>query len=358
MKSLIAVAIVLGMGLAARAQIGPVPGTQRVDWVFNSADVVCTCKVLSTEVETEEPEQKPPNVLRHMRATVEVEDAFKPAQLQVGDRLTIRFVRQYPGVSMARPTVEQSQTAFLFLKKRPDGAYEFADTWMGANDFQVIPKASGGTGLAKLESAVLNTLEQARPGPNHDDLRALYMVEGFPTLSPEGMSHIARLASSTDPNIALAAIGTLLKTKSPQNVELLKHYLDNYQDEKEPMSIWSIGAYLHDIRDAQALPALEALSGSRFTSVQLGAMDALRKIKSPSSAPVLIQRLDDPNSTVRYQAVITLAETFGKDHEFAPSMKLFNDDPEKYVALWKSWWSQQRGIAPRPTKRPETLKHF
>ena len=351
MKVLIALLLVLGTGMTASAQPGPVPGTQRTDLIFSGSDVVCSCYVVSTEVESEEPRQPPPNVWRHMLATVEVRDAFKPANLQPGDRLTIRFIREYPGVSMALPTVTQSEGAILFLKKKADGTFEFADTWIGANQFQILPQASKGAGLARLESALLNILEQAQPGgPNHDDLRALYMLEGLPVLSPEGMARMPKLANSSYPNVALAAIGTLLKTKSPQNVQLLKDYLDNYLGAEEPVSVWSIGAYLREVRAPEALPALEALSGSRFTSVQVGAMDALRNIKSPSSPPILVQRLDDPNSTVRYQAVITLAETFGKGQEFAPSMKLFDDDPEKYVALWKSWWSQQDGVAPQPTK--------
>jgi hypothetical protein len=351
MKTLMLFLMVLGTGMVANAQPGPVPGTQRTDLVFNGSDVVCSCYVMSTAVEGEELLQPPPNVLRHILATVEVRDAFKPTNLQPGDRLTIRFVREYPGVSTARPTVMQSDTAILFLKKKADGTYEFADTWMGAKPFQVIPQASSGTGLARLESALLNILEQAQPGgPNHDDLRALYMLEGLPALGPEGMARMPKLANSPYPNVALAAIGTLLKTKSPQNVQLLKDYLDNYQGAEEPVSVWSIGAYLREVRAPEALPALEALSGSRFTSVQLGAMDALRNIKKPSSASILVQRLDDPNSTVRYQAVITLAETFGKGQEFAPSMKLFDDDPEKYVGLWKSWWSQQGGVPPQPNK--------
>lgn len=339
-------------------QPGPVPGTQRVDRVFNGADVVCSCKAVSTEVESEEPQQPAPNVLRHIRANVEIQDLFKPGKLRVGDRLTLRFVQQYPGVSTALPGLGQSETAILFLKEAADGSYEFVDRWMGANHFQVLPQATSGIGLAGLESVLLAIVEQAPAnGPNHDDLRALYMLEGFPSLSRNGKARIAQLANSPNPNIALAAIGTLLKSRSPETVELLKIYLDNYKGDKEPMSVWSIGAWLREIRDPEALSAVEALSGSQFVSVQLGAMDALRKIKSPSSAPILIQRLDDSNTTVRYQAVITLAETFRKGREFAPSMKLFNDDPEKYVTLWKTWWSEQHEVTPQPKKRPETLTH-
>jgi len=348
MKFLTVVLAVLGVGLSVRAQPGPVPGHLPIALAFKDSDVVCSGKVLSTVVESEEP---PPIGLQHIRAIVEVQDAFKPADLKVEERLTLRFVRQYPGVSMYRPVVGKSETAILFLKKTADGSYEFANYWAGAESFQVLPKASGGTGLARLESALINALEQAPPGgPYHDDLRAVYMLESFPVLSPEGLARMSKLANSPQPDIALAAIGTLLKTKSPRSVELLRAYLESYRGDKEPMSVWGIGAWLREIDDPVARPTLEALSGSRFTSVQLGAMDALRKMKNPSSVPVLIQRLDDSNKVVRYQALITLSEIFHKDREFAPSMQLFDQDPERYVSAWKLWLSQPHGT-PRPDEK-------
>jgi hypothetical protein len=358
MKGFVLAAMLLMACGELNAQPMPSPGTQRTDLLFNEADVVCICKLLATEVEN--VESKPPNrILQHIRGTLEVAEAFKPATLQPNEKLSIRFSRLSPGSISGDPRfLESSETAILFLKKTPDGTYEFSDYWFGINRFQVLPKCSGGAGLITLESTLLSIVEQTRPGgPNHDDLRALYLLEGFPKLSSAGMSRMAHFANSPDANIALAAIGTLMKSRSRQSVELLKTYLDNYKGDKEPMSVWSIGAWLPQISDPDALPALQALTGSRFTSVQVGAMDALRKIKSPSSAAVLVQRLDDSNSTVRYQAVITLAETFGKDREFAPSMKLFNDDPEKYVRLWKTWWSEQHGVAPLPKKRPEAITH-
>jgi hypothetical protein len=337
------------------------PGTQRTDLLFNRADAVCSCKVVATQITSEEPEQplSSNDVLRHMLATAEVQEGFKPMNLQPGETLAIHFLQQFPGVTRGDlPVLREGEIALLFLKRIPDGSYEFADSSFGAIGFQLLPKGSTGAGLTRLESALLNVLEQASAGgPYHDDLHALWLLEGFPSLTREGAAHMARVANSSDPNIALAAIGTLLKSHSPKTVELLRNYLDNYHADEEPTSVRSIGAWLGQIDDPEALPSLEALSSSRFASVQLGAMDALRKIKSPSSAPVWVQRLDDPNKVVRYQAVITLAETFGKGQEFAPSMQLFDQDPERYVALWKDWWSHQSGVAPRPKKRPDILGH-
>lgn len=342
MRPIVFVTTVLLAITQAKAQPMPAPGTQRTDWLFREADVVCTCKLVASYVESEEP-VRTNRTLQHIRGVLEVYDVFKPATLHLGDRLPIRFDR-IPGdesVGGDPRFLEPLEVAILFLKKTPDGTYQFSDYWFGINEFRVIPPASGGTGMARLQSALLNILDQAPPGgPYHDDLRALYLLEGFPTLSPEGNAYMVRVANSPDPNIALAAIGTIMKSRKPEAVDLVRNYLENYKGE-EPMSVWSIGAWLGQIDDPKALPSLEALSGSRFLSVQLGAMDALRKIKSPSSAPALIQRLDDPNKVVRYKALITLAEAFGKRGESAPSMEVFDRDPERYVSLWKSWWAEQ-----------------
>lgn len=68
-------------------------------------------------------------------------------------------------------------------------------------------------------------------------------------------------------------------------------------------------------------------------------MQALRAMRDPSNARILVERLDDPDSSIQYLAVITLAETFGKYGDYAPTMYLFDQDPARYIALWKQWWS-------------------
>jgi len=59
--------------------------------------------------------------------------------------------------------------------------------------------------------------------------------------------------------------------------------------------------------------------------------------------PVRTAQLAD--QVLRYIAVMSLAEIFGKakDQDYAPSsMKKFDDDPEKCVAMWKDWRSQRQ----------------
>jgi HEAT repeat protein len=62
-------------------------------------------------------------------------------------------------------------------------------------------------------------------------------------------------------------------------------------------------------------------------------------LRSTKAAAALIRRLDDPNGYIRYLAVISLAETFEKNGEYAPNMDLFDRNPAFYIGLWKTWWT-------------------
>jgi len=81
--------------------------------------------------------------------------------------------------------------------------------------------------------------------------------------------------------------------------------------------------------------------------IRRGAMQALRLMKNPQAAPTLVKRLDDTDGYVRYLAVISLAETFGKYEDYAPSMYLFDDNPGFYISLWKDWWAHEGHVVPR-----------
>jgi hypothetical protein len=52
----------------------------------------------------------------------------------------------------------------------------------------------------------------------------------------------------------------------------------------------------------------------------------------------MVKRLDDSDGYIQYLAVISLAETFGKYEDYAPTMYLFDRNPRFYIGLWKSWW--------------------
>ena len=339
---------------ALYADIVPIPGTHLVAPVFEKSDVVCSCLVLSADVTSEENLNPPPKqvVLRHMRAVVEVKDSFKANNVQPGDRVAVQYDVEEPSTRGSLPSIVKSETALLFLRRTESGNYVFADPYLGATHFNALPPSPDGVGLTKLQSALVKVIRQ---NDRNDQIRALRLLEGLNAFRPDTVSALNSLTNSPDPEIALSSIAVLLKTKTPESVEILRRYLETYSGDARPVALLSIGSELGQVRDAGALSAVEALSGSKYLSIKFGAIDALRTMRSPSSAPVLIQRLDDSNNDIRYFALITLAEIFGKSGDYAPLMRQFHENPEKHVALWKDWWSQTGSrLPPRPPTRIPT----
>jgi hypothetical protein len=237
-----------------------------------------------------------------------------------------------------QPAVENGSTYLLFLTRTGAGSYTFTDRFIGAVRFSSLPQQTGPLGLEKLESA-LTTVAQ---GPRRDEsIKALQLLQGLPTVREETLSVMRRLQYLSDPEAAFGAAAVALKTGTPDSVADLRHLVDT-DSGIEPTSLTKISVELDQVSDGRARPDVEALTSSKFMLIRLGAVGALRRMKNRSSAPKLIERLDDPNTDVQYLAVITLAEIFGKyDGDYAPSNYLFDKRPGFYTALWKNWWSQQ-----------------
>jgi HEAT repeats len=336
--------ILVGLALAAalRADVGPIPGEQAVRPLFEAADLVCFCSVRS--VEAQGPKTGPDG------------NASRPGLAVAGVRVENLYKSSGPDPVSATVQYEEGQLwkgerAILFLKLTASAVYELADPFIGATPFGSIPPASSNSGLPGLEStlAVL-----ARPPDRDDQMNAMKLLQGFDSLEETTTSELISLSSSKDSQIALSALAVLLKNKRPENVERLRTYLANYSSDSAPISLVSIGTELSQVRDEKALPNLEALTDSMLVSIRMGAMQALRAMKNPKAAGTLVKRLDDTDSYVRYLAVISLAETFGKYGDFAPSMYLFDRNPEFHLGLWKSWWATEgQMFQPNPGSRQE-----
>src|ERR1051326_7556298 len=265
----------LFVATAPRVRATPMSsGPPQMSYLFRYADVVCTCRLVASEPEPGQPAPAPQIILK-MRGTLEVEDAFKPAELRVGDKLTVRFERSFhPGSFSGSPlSMEPGQTSIVFLKATPDGSYRWFDHQHGVMGYfgpTGLPKASTGSGMSKLESALLSLLDIAdrTPATVHYAIFALGKLEGFPILSPETLARLAEYVPSARPVPAFAAIRLILRTKSPQGAELLKQYLDDHEGE----SLQDGGmAWVSQVRDPCALPTLEALTRSKYRQVRAGA---------------------------------------------------------------------------------------
>jgi hypothetical protein len=324
------------------AEPGPIPGTQRVEPAFQTADLVCNCVVESIKVVHQERVGDTPKttLLRQdALASVLIDDEYKRTASDGARRITVEFQREIPNIRVFLPSLQEGERALMFLKKpEATSVFVFSDPYLSATPFHLLPRASHGQGLRKLEVALALTAKQ---GSSEDQVRAMRVLEGFDQLGPETLSAVMPLASSDDPDVALSAIAVLLKNKVVGAVPILEAYLRTHHLSHLPAAILSVGGELGGGSDGHDLNALEALTSSRILSIQWGAIFGVRKMRNPHSAKVLVGLLDNANPDVRFQAVITLSEIFRKGDDYAPDVPSFNRNPEFYVGLWKSWWATE-----------------
>jgi len=318
------------------AQIGFVPGTQPIAPVFEKSDLVCNCFVKSLSPLRAHIDGKCPGPAR-VRAVVEVRDAYR-SRNAVERSIAVEFDQDKACVSGLQHPLREGETALMFLAASSSGIYIWADPYLAVIPFDSLPEIPGPLGLAKLRFALTRILQQGKPD---DQVRALQLLNGLDTIDQQALTTVAQASDSKDPRVALSALAVLLKSDTPESVKRLRAYLDGYRGGAEPDALMNIQSDLGKVRDRRALRDIEALSASRFVEIRRGAMAALEEMRSTESAPVLIERLDDPDSIVQQMAIIALAQTFQKYGDYAPGIELFKRNPKKYIDLWKKWWAEE-----------------
>ncbi len=315
------------------ARLGPLPGTEPVKPIFDKADVVCSLRVELAKIVRLQGGGTDGALQDFVRVTGTILDVYKSDLTPPGS-----LVFQFPEDPMSNGATgfREGDVVLLFLT-RGDSVYDLADPFIGVIYFSRLDRVPGNPDIDKLESALALAL---RRGNRDDQINAMRLLEGFDQLSPTTLSTVSGLSSSSDPAIAFAALAVLLKTRTPDSVAKFLSYLQNYKEDQPPIGLISAADELGLVTDVGALPEIELLSNNRFISVQMAAMDAIRRIASRTSAPTLMRRLDDPNRNVQYSALITLAELFGKSGDYGPSAELFDKRPAYYTALWKKWWQE------------------
>ena len=335
-------ALIVAAGLVG--DIVPVPGTQPIMPLFERSDLVCNCVVESVRVVEGQTRQRGGKsyLWQSVLATITVRDSYKNANDD--NKINVAFEKEMP-TTRAIPTLSEGETGVMFLKLSPRSAdYEFADKFLGITPFTSLPVQGGMPGPNKLQLALVAVIQTGRV---EDQVRAMGLLQGFDSFDPRALSSLVPLSASADPEIALSSLAVLIKARTSGAVLQLGTYLRTHKISPEPWAMVSIGTELGDIRDLEDLVPLEALTRSEHLSIRIGAIDGIRNLRDPHSAGVLAERLDDPDRTVRYLATITLAEIFAKGGDYAPSMHLFDQDPDSYTGRWKRWWMEQKQLQSR-----------
>jgi|SRR6185312_2142382 hypothetical protein len=326
MKVVFSLVLILS-AISASSEIQPEPGTQPIRPIYNASDLVCNCVVTSTRLLSKEKVESVGNPVfsEHKLATLKIDDLYKGPDALSGE-ITTHFDDQL---------LQEGERVVLFLKFSGADIYTPTDVFVGVTKINTLePVKSNVTGLARLEEALSEALMHSQ---RDDAINAMHVLQGFDNLDPNVVSALIGFTNSPDPEVAFAAIAIVLKAKPHDGVGILAKSLDSYKGETQPSSLFSIGSQLGHVDDLQSLETIQKLSNSRFLSIRFGAMDALRRMKSYESIPTLLTRLDDSSKDIRYVAVITLAEITGKSGDYAPTMNLFDNKPNYYVNLWRTW---------------------
>jgi hypothetical protein len=341
------------VGIAA-ADVMPVRGTQRVKPIFDRSDLVCMCTAESTHTAVQEglwdSATRRPVARVTTTMTFAIAIAYKENR-SVTQQLAIRWVEDSPLPLRPQVPFKKGQPFLLFLVSISPTMYETADRFLGMNLFSIISPGTTAGGFPGLEM----TLAQIVAQPDREDkLRALELLEGFDAISQQTEALMWRIADSSDFEIAMTAWAVLLKSKSSKVVAGLLGYLNAHAPPQEPTdALVGVEEGLSSIRNERALASLEQLASSKYFEVRSGALYALRGMKDPRSVRTLIQSLDDERPELQYRALITLAEILGKyEGDYAPSMYLFDKEPQHYIGLWKQWWTEEGSKLYPPASAP------
>ena len=96
------------------------------------------------------------------------------------------------------------------------------------------------------------------------------------------------------------------------------------------------------IKDAAVLPQLEQFLLSSNTMLRSEALQAVRAINSPHSAPFFLKLLDDPDVDNRFgamQGLLSIASP--TETTWVPSWPEFRKAPDLYAAKTQEWWEAE-----------------
>jgi HEAT repeat protein len=125
------------------------------------------------------------------------------------------------------------------------------------------------------------------------------------------------------------------------DASVLDDILDISRDAKYAESVFVNSFEMTKLASPNNVRRFIELLSTQNQTFKEGAILTLAKMKEKSAIPYLIKALDDGNQSIRYRAVIGLAEITDRYQDFAPAIDLFCQNEKQYVQLWKNWWENE-----------------
>ncbi|MCU1309467.1 MAG: hypothetical protein JWO20_592 [Candidatus Angelobacter sp.] len=317
----------------------PMPGTEPIPELMAKATLVC--KGLVTDATPRTFADDPPKLTGI--ATVHVDRCFK------GDPSSTDIAVQFDSVLPAGggpAIVLRNGDYYLFFLQSKDGKYFPFDKFFSVLDISRLqgPVVPGVTGpMLLLEIDLKAGLKDANGDRVLDSIRMLGNMRHL-----QSTKELKELLRSRNELIRVYVYEALLRLSDYSVLKSVREFLANKPE--APGSIYlpqdrllymqsQLASEIASIRDPAQLPELEQflLSPNRFTRAQ--ALQAVRAINSPHSAPFFYKLLDDTDVDNRFgamQGLLTIAG--GGPIPWVPSWDEFRRDPGPYAAKCKQWW--------------------
>jgi hypothetical protein len=311
------------------------------DALFDSAQVVALGQVTGVSVISKQDVPAPGgDVVRRVDLTVN--RCYKaPVQCEVA--ISFRLVNG--GLNAPWVPVAVGESEVVFLKNTPSGPSP-VDGWAV---WQVEPlRISSASDLSSPsgKNGLKSDLSSELTSPDPDTrMQGLYYLTQLERPIPEEMTLARGILHGRDVSFAerLSALALLLADPRPEDVAVAADLAEHDSDQIKQNGVVAdeVSGDLARVRDPKSVPDLIRIAKSPLDWWHAGALTALRKIGNPVVIPVLVSSLDDPDHFAAYIALITLAEMTKKGGELGPGRGLYDQDPQKYIALWKHWWETE-----------------
>jgi hypothetical protein len=280
-------------------------------------------------------------------ATVHVDRCYKG--IPPSNDISVLFDDTLPSAGGARQVVLRTGDYRLFFLKSEDGKFKPVDDFFSVLTISrlvaVVPQnLSDPIRLLELDlKAGLNESDQDRL------LDSIRMLGNLKRL--RSTAKLKQLANSSDPIVrtyvyeallnlgdysVLPSVGEFFATQpqAPRELFMPRDHLLSMQ--------YRLASQISVIKDPQALPQLEHFLLSENLILRREALQAVRAINSPHSAPLFYKLLDDSDVDNRFsamQGLLTLSG--GGDIPWVPSWEEFRRQPDFYAATCREWWDNE-----------------
>lgn len=327
--------------VAMRGSVAPTPGSENLPILFEHASIVCKGQVISIRDAGETTVQiswRNVRVNRHI-ATIAIDRTYKPTTLP--STIEVQFDTAATPTDVAFAAVKTGEYALLILNT-VGGTNVFLNPWFYKFPVSraLATSCSGASGIETLECDLVQGLTDT------DDARVMTNLELLGALGHISNLTRGQLLSLADrPDLAIQSMATLALLKDGDYSRLrqaLQFISQTGLSSELAMIQGRTAGAIDKIHDSVTVPILLAYSGSPQVLVRTNVVRALRNLADPRSVPALVKRLDDPDFSIRYDAVYTLATIDGKlNSEWISAVDGYRLHEASYIARWKAWWQSE-----------------